>query len=108
VRLRPGFPPRRIEVFGGPPLCAVDDFEFQAERTRLEAGEAIVLFTDGVPEAMTRDKAMYGTKRVVQALTGLEGAAPSVVTEKLYADVLAFADGAEPSDDVCILVIRRT
>jgi serine phosphatase RsbU (regulator of sigma subunit)/CHASE2 domain-containing sensor protein len=107
VRLRPGSPPARIEVLGGPPLCAVDDFEFQAERTRLEAGEAIVLFTDGVPEAMTREKAMYGTKRVVQALTGLEGAAPAVVAEKLYADVLAFADGAEPSDDVCILVIRR-
>lgn len=106
-RVRPGSPPERFPVASGPPLCTVEEFPYEAERTRLLPGETLVLYTDGVPEAERKDGAMYGLDRIGTALAGLEGAAPSVVVDRLHADVEAFVAGAEPSDDVCILVVKR-
>lgn len=105
--VRPGQAPVRLSVSGGPPLCAVDDFEYPAERMILEVGQCLVLFTDGVPEARSRDGELYSMKRVAAALAAATATEPERVIAHLIADVQRFADDAEPADDIAILAVRR-
>lgn len=105
--LRPGQAPRALTSAGGPPLCAVDDFEYPAEQTTLQVGDCLVLFTDGVPEAQSGDGQLYSLTRVAAALAAAPETAPEQVIARLIADVRRFADGAEPADDIAILALRR-
>ena len=105
--LRPGQAPAQLPSVGGPPLCAVDDFEYPAEQTTLQVGDCLVLFTDGVPEAQSGDGELYAMTRVAAALASAPETAPDKVIARLIADVRRFADGAEPADDIAILAVRR-
>lgn len=103
----PGKPPRLLESTGGPPLCVIDDFPYPMERAKLEPGDTLVLFTDGVTEAMTAENKMYGTERLAEHLKSfdVEQSAQEIV-ESLYDDVTIFVDGADPSDDVTIMAVQ--
>ena len=97
----------RLSKAGGPPLCVVDDFAYAAERQRLARGDLLCLMTDGVVEAMNRAGEFYGRPRLEAVLRGAGGdATPAAVCEAIRADVAQFTDGAEPADDVAILVLR--
>ncbi len=99
---------RRLDDGGGPPLCAVDDFAYRGAACRLQPGEQVCVVTDGVTEARNPAGDMYGGERVRGLLEGLAGRASDAraAVEALRADVEAFAAGAEPADDLTVLVLR--
>jgi serine phosphatase RsbU (regulator of sigma subunit) len=106
--LRPGQPPVRLSAGGGPPLCAVDDFEYAAERMQLCVGDCLMLFTDGVSEAQSRAGELFSGARITAALHGAAaGEGPQQLVVRLYSAVQSFAKGAEPADDITILAVRR-
>ncbi|MDA0240295.1 MAG: CHASE2 domain-containing protein [Proteobacteria bacterium] len=103
----PGRPPRLLESTGGPPLCVIDGFPYPMERARLEPGETLVLFTDGVTEAMTATNKMYGLKRLSELLTDQDAdLSAQDIVEALYDDVKIFVDRADPSDDITIMAVQ--
>jgi serine phosphatase RsbU (regulator of sigma subunit) len=107
-RLRPGAAPERIVDGDGPPLCVVADFPYRSARCRLAPGEMLCVLTDGVTEAQDPSGALYGHERVERVIVDAVGrgtSARELVTE-LKAEVLSFADGAEPNDDMTILALR--
>jgi phosphoserine phosphatase RsbU/P len=71
----------RIEVIGqdesGPPLGVVDDQAYQAVTTHIDPGDVVVLFTDGVNEAMSPSGEMFGMRRLEQCVTTASGGAIS-------------------------------
>ena len=97
----------RLQEGGGPPLCSVDEFPYTAAAHALEPGDTLVLITDGITEAASEDGALYGRARLEAVLAGL-GAAVSAaeVGEAIRQDVMRFTRGADPSDDMAIVVIR--
>jgi len=99
---------RRLADGDGPPLCAVDGFDYRGARCALRTGEWLCVVTDGVTEAQRAGGELYGGERVQSVLPGLvrEGANASAVVDALRADVEAFAAGAEPADDLTVLVLR--
>jgi adenylate cyclase len=106
--LRPGRLAEPIVVAGGPPVCMIEDFVYPTECMRLEVGECLLLFTDGVTEAMNGDQEMYTQARIAQALGVSEDpSVPEQVIHRLYGDVQRFVAGAEPSDDIAILALCR-
>jgi len=108
-RLLPGRPrPERIADGDGPPLCTVGDFDYRSARCRLVPGEVLCLLTDGVTEAQDDAGALYGQERAQRMLVELvqRGASASELVAALRSDVLAFADGADPHDDLTIVVLR--
>jgi adenylate cyclase len=108
-RLRPGdSPPQRIVDGDGPPLCAMSDFDYRSARCQLVPGEMLCLMTDGVTEAQNPAAALYGQGRAEGVIVDLvrSGAGARELVTALQADVLAFADGAEPNDDLTILAVR--
>jgi serine phosphatase RsbU (regulator of sigma subunit) len=107
-RLRPGnTPPQRIVDGDGPPLCAMSDFDYRSARCQLVPGEMLCLMTDGVPEAQDPAGALYGHGRAERMIVDLVDGNASArdLVAALQADVLAFADGAEPHDDLTILAL---
>jgi serine phosphatase RsbU (regulator of sigma subunit) len=67
----------------------------------------LCVITDGVTEAMSATGELYGRARL-EALLGRipPGAGPEDVGEMLRRDIAEFASGAEPADDVAILILR--
>jgi CHASE2 domain-containing sensor protein/serine phosphatase RsbU (regulator of sigma subunit) len=106
---RGGRPLLRLAEGGGPPLCAVDGFAYVPATRRLEPGDTLCLITDGITEAAGPDGGLYGRERLEALLGRLGGAASaSEVGEAIRRDVAAFTGGAEPSDDMAVLIIRYT
>jgi serine phosphatase RsbU (regulator of sigma subunit) len=99
---------RRITDGDGPPFCAVDDFAYHGARHRMRAGEQLCLISDGVTEAREPSGAMYGDERVQALLQGLAPRAldARALVEAVRADVESFVAGAEPADDITVLVLR--
>jgi CHASE2 domain-containing sensor protein/serine phosphatase RsbU (regulator of sigma subunit) len=101
---------RRIADGDGPPLCAVDDFAYDGARRQLQPGEWLCIVTDGVTEAQRAAGELYGGPRVEDFLRRFcrahAAADAGAVVAALRADVDAFAAGAEPADDLTVLVLR--
>jgi len=106
---RAGRPLSRLTEGGGPPLCAVDGFEYAAAARRLEPGDTLCLITDGITEAARADGELYGRERLEALLGGLGDAGSAAeIGEAVRRDVAAFTGGAEASDDMAIMVLRFT
>lgn len=97
----------RMSGKGGPPLGIMDDIEYAFEAVQLNAGDALVLVTDGVHEAMNADKDLYGTERIAALL---HSQPPNVDLESLgkslREDVRLFVGDTEASDDLTILLVK--
>ncbi len=98
----------RLADGDGPPLCAVEHFAYRGAVRTLGPGDIVCVLTDGVVEAQRGDGERYGRTRLEAALSRIAADATSAeaVVAALTADVTAFAAGAEPADDVTMLVLR--
>jgi serine phosphatase RsbU (regulator of sigma subunit)/CHASE2 domain-containing sensor protein len=102
-----GSPTQPLTQGGGPPLCVIDDFPYGAASYRMRPGETLCLVTDGVTEATNGAGELYGRARLGVVLAGTPPAASvREVGEAIGADVARFAGGAEPSDDLTVLMVR--
>lgn len=101
--------PKRLEGDSGPPLCVVEGFAYRAEHYRLQRGEALCLFTDGVTEAMNAADQLYGRQRLFSALKSAMDAPDAVrIVTVVRDDVRNFVQDTERSDDLTILAMRWT
>lgn len=98
----------RLSGGDGPPLCAVDGFDYTGATHRLSRGDTLCLFSDGVVDALDARGSSYGDARLattLQALRSTNGAAQPLV-DGLCADLTAFVGNADPADDITVLVLR--
>ena len=92
---------------GGLALSVRDDWLYTAQSIRLEPGDGLVLYTDGVTEATNAEGALYSREQMGRVLATLPtDASPAAITQRLSADINAFVGDAEQSDDIAMLVIR--
>jgi len=98
---------RQLITEGGPPLGAVDEFHYPIDHDRIDVGEVLLLFTDGVTEAENAERRFYSLERLAMALVK----APVVDAQRVVAavvdDVRRFVGGAEQADDMTLLALRR-
>jgi serine phosphatase RsbU (regulator of sigma subunit)/CHASE2 domain-containing sensor protein len=99
---------RSLPLEGGPPLCAMENYPYPVETYALAPGEALIFFTDGVTEAQGPGHELFGARRTLAAVSAAAGAsALGSLVDGLVGVVRDFEAGAEPSDDLTILAIRR-
>ena len=84
-----------------------DDYEYTEDTIRLEKGDALLLYTDGVTEAVNTALEEYGESRLEQQLSQLTQAGCQQIIDTVKADVKAFAGEAEQSDDITLLALKR-
>ena len=94
---------------GGIMLGVMDGFTFEQSAYTLERGETLVLYTDGVTEAMNEDAEEFGVERLVEVFESdpSHAADPKAATEAIFNAVHEFAGDAPQSDDITCLTICR-
>lgn len=72
---------------------------------QMEKGDKFILYTDGVNEAMDKDGNIYDYSRLENMLGKLQNMTAKESTELILKDIISFANGAEQSDDITLMVV---
>jgi len=92
---------------GGMALGFIADYPYATAEIALAPGDALMLYSDGVNEAMNPAHQMFKVGRITETLAGATAEAPAAsVARSLLGAVRRFADTAPQSDDITILVVR--
>lgn len=83
-----------------------DNIKIESEELRLDAGDKILLVTDGVTEATNPNDHLFGTQGLEKTLAGLKGASVEKTAKSILETVLDFADPEKGRDDITILAIE--
>ena len=83
------------------------DYQFTEEALQLQHGDTLLLYTDGVTEAVDPDYNEYGEERLEALLKNTSQVDCQQLIDAVKADVKVFANGAEQSDDITLLAIKR-
>jgi sigma-B regulation protein RsbU (phosphoserine phosphatase) len=92
-----------LDVPTGPPLGVDIADSYPLWRGRLQPGDALVAYTDGISEALDGGHNAFGTERLLAALPASADARG--LCEVLVAAAHGFADGAAQSDDITVLAL---
>jgi phosphoserine phosphatase RsbU/P len=96
----------RLENLGGIALGLVEQTLYASGRMVLGPGEALLLYTDGVTEAMDSRERLYSEQRLAEFLASNRGSSPRQIVGDLARDVRSFAGAAPQSDDITALALR--
>lgn len=96
------------ELFEGGsfPVGLIPEATFSTARAKLEAGDTLVLFSDGVTEASDPDERLYGVSRLCEILAGEQDTPLDLIQKKVVESVESFARGASQADDITLLLVR--
>jgi serine phosphatase RsbU (regulator of sigma subunit) len=92
----------------GPALGILETAVFAAERARLDVGDRLFLYTDGVTEAENARDDAYGEERLAAFLDRQRGVAGQALVDGLVQDVLAFCGTTRTRDDMTLMCVSRT
>ena len=96
---------RRLEV-GGPIVGLFEGATYEEETVTLSPGDWLVVFSDGVSEAMSATGDEFGEERIVDCVQKNVKLEPQKLLEAIFQDVREFAHGAAQSDDITAMVLR--
>jgi sigma-B regulation protein RsbU (phosphoserine phosphatase) len=91
---------------GGIPLGIYPGREYEEEVSRLDPGDRLVLYSDGIPEAFNRCHDFLGESRLLELLRQERTQDVTVLVELIVGFVEDFACDHEQSDDITVMVIR--
>jgi sigma-B regulation protein RsbU (phosphoserine phosphatase) len=91
---------------GSFPVGLVPEAEFSTTTLQLEPNDTLVLFSDGVTEAMDPEDQLYGVARLRAVLLGKNEMPLDEIQKTLLESVENFARGARQADDLTILLVR--
>ena len=91
---------------GSFPVGLVPEAEYCTARVKLEPGDTLVLFSDGVTEAMDPQEDLFGVPRLVKLLTGHNETPLDELQKLVLEGVENFARGTSQADDLTLLLVR--
>ncbi len=91
---------------GAPPLGLVDDPPLTEVRPWQRGSDLLVLFTDGISDAVDRVGRRLGEDPVLEAVRDARNGEPDAIVQRVFAELEAWQDGARPLDDLTLLVLR--
>lgn len=90
----------------GLPLGLYIDRDYQDSRIKLEYGDKIVLYTDGVSEMLNENKEQFGIKRLKENLVPLKDLGPEDLVTQVEKLLDIYRGNAPQSDDICVFVVE--
>ncbi len=88
------------------PLAAMEDTRYEGHAFKLEPGDSIVVYTDGVTEATDEGDEMFGADRLAEALNSEPDAPPEKCIDNVKKSIDDFKGEAEQFDDITLLAIK--
>ena len=90
----------------GLPLGAMEGVPYKEYRIKLEPGDCLFVYTDGVPEAINESEEQYGTDRMLKALNKYRDSSMETLLAGVKSDQDEFAGAADQFDDTTMLGFR--
>ena len=91
---------------GGPIVGLFEGASYEEETVHMTAGDWLVVFSDGVSEALSASGEEYGEARIIECVRRNAALDPSRLLEALFHDVREFTQGEPQGDDITAMVIR--
>lgn len=92
---------------GGIPIGVLPGSTYEVAATRLDAGDWLVIFTDGVVEAMNAKDDEFGEAKLMQVIEREAGTAPAILLKNLLSALDAFVGNTPQHDDMTCLLLKR-
>ena len=81
--------------------------QYELGTSTVTAGDIVVMFTDGVTEAMSPEEEEYGEERLLHVLEGVRGCTAKEILDAIHNDVIDFTGSATAlSDDLTMVVMK--
>jgi sigma-B regulation protein RsbU (phosphoserine phosphatase) len=96
---------QRLET-GGLVIGAFESPTFQQETIHLDSGDLVVAYTDGISEAHAPNDEVFGEERLEQLVLQNQTLSASELVNLIVQAVTDFTRGAEPHDDMTLVVMR--
>lgn len=92
---------------GGLTLGVLPIFPYQDATTELRPGDTLVVFTDGITDAIDPAEELFGAARLERVVRSRLGASAEEIARSVIAAVEAHARGTDQFDDLTLMVLRR-
>ncbi len=96
---------RRLEE-GGPVVGLLEFAPFAQDTIPLDPGDVIIVFSDGVSEALNAAGEEFGDTRLEEVAAAVLENSSADIVERIVSSVRLFTKGAPQSDDITVMVIR--
>ena len=106
VIIRKGQKPEFIKQRSGFVLAGLEGYNYKQEQLQLSVGDEMFFYTDGVTEATSASKELYGDNRLLLCLGACQDKAIENQLSILKEDIDAFASGVDQFDDITIMAMK--
>ena len=96
-----------VETGGGVVLGFEHGVPYQQDAIKLEKGDALFIYTDGLTEAFDAERNPFSEERLINCLLENRSLSAHALTDNVFAFVSGHTDGAPQSDDITSFVIKR-
>jgi serine phosphatase RsbU (regulator of sigma subunit) len=88
------------------PVGIFSSANFDEAEIQLQPGDKLILYTDGVNEAVNRRREQFGVQRIIE-LVLQHGASPAKELQQAIIEAVeAFSEGQEQNDDITVMIVQ--
>jgi sigma-B regulation protein RsbU (phosphoserine phosphatase) len=87
-------------------LGAFDFVEYKPRQTKLNPGDVVVMYTDGVTEAVNSDNEMFGEDRLEELIQRNVTLSAEQIKQRILDEVISFTRGLPQGDDITLIVLK--
>jgi len=92
---------------GGIVLSMMEKFDFLEETVCFKTGDVLVIYSDGISEALNKDKEEFGEENIENIVKLNRRLTANELIEKIFHSVTLHMDGVDAWDDMTLLVVKR-
>jgi sigma-B regulation protein RsbU (phosphoserine phosphatase) len=95
-----------LDNVGGPLVGKFANLKFESQTIRLQTGDTLYMYTDGVTEAMDKDQNLFDDERLISYLKKAASSTPDRMIGDAFVEIKEFVKDAPQSDDITMLSLR--
>src|SRR5216110_3030400 len=92
---------------GGLPLGILADADFREGRTKLYPGDVLVIYSDGVSEAVNPNGEEFGATRLYEVVARNLDTSASGIRDRIESALTKFCQGTTAADDITLVIVKR-
>jgi serine phosphatase RsbU (regulator of sigma subunit) len=92
---------------GGLPLGIKPDAEYREGRTQMQPGDVLVIYSDGVTEAVSPTGEEFGATRLYEVVARNVNASAAGIRDRIESSLTKFAQGTSAADDITLVIVKR-
>lgn len=92
---------------GGLPLGIKPDADYREGRTQLQHGDVLVIYSDGVTEAMSPSGEEFGATRLYEVVSRNIESSAAGIRDRIESSLTKFSQGTSAADDITLVIVKR-